>query len=769
MKNYSFSLKLFIPFCILLTVITSIYIIIYDNSVINSSRAEIGKNCIGKLKVAENTVQEFKNTIRKDIIRLSVNNSINVLSKIIDNGSNGEWKSYDLVKLSDALDVILEAVNTNSRYESIYLYLEEMGYSLTSNQGFVPIDSLRDRGWLKNYNDYKTNGVPLGWTDTRLPSNNNEYLDYLASSCVITYIYPLTPYTTALRGALVVNIKEEVLTGLVNTNDINSEGYIFIVNNKGNVISHIDKSFLCKNISDIDYIETIINSDTNEGFIITEVNNKRSLVSYYKSQVNDWIYMGVFSLEPLIDSVNRTRTGIVKYSVLITIISILSAYLISKKLSSPVKKLIQDIKLNRGINILEAGDEMTVLRKAFESLSNELEKSKVNAMQNYLNNFLKGKFIYPADNMMEQLDFPYQYYVCAAMLIDHYDEFTKVFDVKKQYYMKILILNIAEQVIGPHYKCAGVNMENGELALIINADYMQEKELQDHLRELFRKIQKETAKIIDYTISIGIGRCYRDIIEIPSSYMEAVQAMKMKLIYGHGSIIVWNDDFEKHKYYYPANIEKCILNQIETGNAGAVEESVNRLTDDLMNKTCLSSDNVKQIFNQLVGATVIKYLTDSGIEMSHVFGSSFNIYNELSKKETLEDIKRWLTDIYGTMLEYLARQKSDTDDNIIKIMDYIERNYKKDIGIQDIADYIGISYSHARKIFKESTGKNISDFINGLRIKESKNLLAHTDISIKDLALAVGYNSDQTFSRIFKKIEGVTPGEYRDKAKNAVV
>lgn len=766
MKNYSFSFKLFAPFCILLMVITLVYIIVYDNSVINSSRAEIGKNCIGKLKVAENTVQEFKNTIRKDIIRLSVSNSINVLSKINYNSSNGEWKPYDLVKLSDALDVILEAVNTNARYESIYLYLEEPGYFLTSNQGFVHITKLRDKGWLKNYDDYKTGGGPLGWIDTRLPNNSDEYLDYLASSSIITYIYPLTPYTTALRGALVVNIKEEVLTSLINTDDINSEGYICIVSREGNVISHIDKNFLCKNISHIDYIKTIINSDTNEGYLITEIDNKSCLVSYYKSQINNWVYMGVFSLEPLIDSVNRTRKSIVKYSVLITLISIASAYLISKKLSSPVKKLIQDIKINKGINILEAGDEMTILRKAFESLSNELEKSKVNAMQNYLINFLKGKYIYQEDDIIEQLNFPHQHYVCAAMLIDQYDDFINVYDVKRQYYLKILILNIAQQVISPHYKCAGVNMDNGELALIINVDCIHIKELQNQLRELFKIIQKETAKIFDYTISIGIGRCYKGLIEIPTSYMDATQALKMKLISGHGSIIIWNKDFEKHKYYYPANIEKYILNQIETGNVSAVEESVNRLIDELMSKTGLSSDNVKQIFNQLVGATVIKYLTDANIDMSHVFGSSFNIYNELSKKETLEDIKQWLSSIYKIMIEYVVRQKSDTDNNIIKIMDFIQENYKKDIGIQDIADYIGISYSHVRKIFKENTGKNISDFINGLRIQESKNLLVNTDICIKDLAASIGYNSDQTFNRIFKKIEGVTPGEFREKAKN---
>lgn len=763
MKNYSFSLKLFISFSLLLLVITIIYVIAYDNAVINSSKKEIGKNCIGKLKVAENTILEFKNTIRKDTIRLSVNNAINVLSEIkfSDNNSERVIDSNDLIRLSNALEVILEAVNTNARYESIYLCIEDIGYSLTSNQGFVPNTNLNDTGWLKYYNDYKTKGMSLGWIGTRLPYSSNEYEDYLAASCITTYIYPLTPYTTALRGALVVNVREDVLSKLINTDNINREGYIYIINNNGSVISHIDKNFLCKDISGTEYINSILNSGTNEGYIITEVDNKSSIVSYYKSPNDGWIYMGVFSLEALKDSIDNIRANIIYISIFITIMSILIAFLISKKLCSPVKKLIQDIKLDKGINILDAGDEMAILRKAFESISNELEKNKMNIMQNYLNSLLKGKFIYQTDNFAH-VDFPYEYFICVSMSIDKYDDFTEKYEVVWQYYLKMIIISIAEQVFGSICKCTGINMDNGEMALILNLDDMPTDEIKNEILECFYKIQKETAKIFNYTISIGMGRCYKDIFEISTSYIEATQALKLKLIYGYGSVILWNKDLEKHKYYFPTTAEKYLLNQVKTENINAVEKTVKHLVTELKSKIGLSSDNVRQIFNQLVGRTVIKYLTDLNIDMSHIFGSNFNIYNELSKKETLEDIEQWLINIYKKMFNYLNKYKSD-DDKINKIMNYIQINYRKDIGIQDIADYVGLSYSHVRKVFKDKIGKNIGDVINSLRMNEAKDLLVRTEISIKDLALSLGYNSDQTFSRVFKKLEGITPGEYRTK------
>jgi AraC-like DNA-binding protein len=370
---------------------------------------------------------------------------------------------------------------------------------------------------------------------------------------------------------------------------------------------------------------------------------------------------------------------------------------------------------------------------------------------------------------IEELNFSHQHFGCVVATIDKYDEFSKKYEVEHQYYLKMLILNIAEQVINSRYKCIGVNMDNGEIAFLVNVDANQTDELHHGLEECFGKIQHEIAKVFDYTISVGMGNCYQDWGNIHLSYAEAMQALKMKLIKGHGSINVWNNNEYRHGYYYPTILEKYMLNQIETRNISAIVKTVKQLINEIKNKDGLSSDNVIQIFNQLVGNTVVKYLIDNDIDMSHIFGSNFNIYNELSKKETLDEIEQLLMYVYETMIKYLNRISSEDDENVYRIMDYLQKNYNQDIGIQDVADHVGLSYSYVRKIFKEKTGKSIVDFLNDMRINEAKDLLLHNDISIKELAISLGYNSDHTFSRIFKKLEGVTPGEYRNKFKSVLI
>ena len=134
--------------------------------------------------------------------------------------------------------------------------------------------------------------------------------------------------------------------------------------------------------------------------------------------------------------------------------------------------------------------------------------------------------------------------------------------------------------------------------------------------------------------------------------------------------------------------------------------------------------------------------------------------------DTLEEIQEWFIGFYEKIIDYNNNMLKENKIYIEKIMEYIDTNYKKDISIENVADYVGLSYSYVRKIFKAETGKNIVDYTNFIRINEAKLILTETDVSIADIALALGYNNDQSFSRFFKKYEGVTPGEYRNRKTN---
>jgi two-component system response regulator YesN len=98
---------------------------------------------------------------------------------------------------------------------------------------------------------------------------------------------------------------------------------------------------------------------------------------------------------------------------------------------------------------------------------------------------------------------------------------------------------------------------------------------------------------------------------------------------------------------------------------------------------------------------------------------------------------------------------------IQEIGDYLRNNYQQDIVLQDIADRFFLSREYISRKFKQEFRENLSDYVARIRIEKAKLLLANPSMRIGQIAAMVGYPDDKYFSRVFKKIEGISPNDYR--------
>ena len=93
---------------------------------------------------------------------------------------------------------------------------------------------------------------------------------------------------------------------------------------------------------------------------------------------------------------------------------------------------------------------------------------------------------------------------------------------------------------------------------------------------------------------------------------------------------------------------------------------------------------------------------------------------------------------------------------------YLEEHYKEDISLQDVADVLGYSDVYFCKLFKQSFGKSFIVYLNEMRIAKAKEALANPFVNIKDVASEAGYREQNYFARVFKRMTGQTPTEYRN-------
>lgn len=110
-------------------------------------------------------------------------------------------------------------------------------------------------------------------------------------------------------------------------------------------------------------------------------------------------------------------------------------------------------------------------------------------------------------------------------------------------------------------------------------------------------------------------------------------------------------------------------------------------------------------------------------------------------------------------------QQDDRRNRIMNILSYMNDNYSEPITLEQLSEKFNLSKPYLSKYFKNSMGIGFLDYINKLRINKSVDMLIHTDDRIIDIALANGFNTQKSYSRVFQKEFGTSPSEYRMKAR----
>lgn len=100
---------------------------------------------------------------------------------------------------------------------------------------------------------------------------------------------------------------------------------------------------------------------------------------------------------------------------------------------------------------------------------------------------------------------------------------------------------------------------------------------------------------------------------------------------------------------------------------------------------------------------------------------------------------------------------------IDEVLLYIHSNFSKEITVSDLAEQNYMNSSNFSRLFKNSVGISIIDYLRKIRINKAKDLLDCSYKSISEIALEVGYKSENLFYKDFKRIENITPSKYREK------
>ena len=146
------------------------------------------------------------------------------------------------------------------------------------------------------------------------------------------------------------------------------------------------------------------------------------------------------------------------------------------------------------------------------------------------------------------------------------------------------------------------------------------------------------------------------------------------------------------------------------------------------------------------------------------FNQKENSVQKLQELKSREEIGRWLWEQTREISRNVGSAREKPSESVMeKAKEYIRENFQKDLTLDDVSSQVNISPYYFSKIFKEETGENFIEYLTRVRIDKAKELLVDANVSVKEAGIQSGYSDPNYFSRIFKKYEGVTPSEYRER------
>lgn len=138
---------------------------------------------------------------------------------------------------------------------------------------------------------------------------------------------------------------------------------------------------------------------------------------------------------------------------------------------------------------------------------------------------------------------------------------------------------------------------------------------------------------------------------------------------------------------------------------------------------------------------------------------------EVGRLRSVEEARRLILDGFRTLREEAIRHpvpESTLHERIVlQAVQYINARYTEPISLQEVADEVAVSRNYFSEMFKRVTGHNFIDYVIDLRLKRAKELLSTTSLRVYEVADRSGFNDVKYFSKLFKKLVGMTPAEYQ--------
>lgn len=295
-------------------------------------------------------------------------------------------------------------------------------------------------------------------------------------------------------------------------------------------------------------------------------------------------------------------------------------------------------------------------------------------------------------------------------------------------------------------------------------------EMESASEEAIRMLASSITKRIiqqmpDNIIAVSYGK--NSLFQLHDAYSETITALNARCEKVSPNVVFYNGDQTPNNQLDWPYIDDLLF-FIESGNIEKTVEYVDKLFDFFDSYAGITLAEIKNTCEYIV-LEVRNILYDVFHAIgNHKASTSFGHLLETYFDE--ESLRHYMTEVLPGIAELLSGHSTYSSQHVIdNIKTYIHKNLNKTLTLDKVSSMFFLNPSYCSHLFKEKTGVNFVDYVNDVRISKAKELLATTDEKVYKIAKSLGYDNTKYFFRLFKKLTGSTPEQYRqDKKKTSI-
>lgn len=696
---------------------------------------EVGEIHKAVLKQVQITVDEQLSGVERMSQQLAINPYVNQL--LAANQPVNEQINYRMKDI--ATDIANAKAVNNLIIDDCYMWFENAGVILNSTSKLSPEMFY---GYVNSYDGMSYDE----WYNEVLSCEGGTV--YLDKACITQgYRYDTVIISRKIEngrrnvGRLVIHLKKEYLARVIGEIESVNNSVVCIVGPEGELIYSNDNS-AAELFGAFDFKDNSISFD-DEVWNVRE-SDSDSLIPGIK-------YIIFTPESELMRKVNNMRNSIIVAVILIVLIGSGIIIFFAKRNYEPIKNLITNLeRLNSNKNTGESEYLyiMESLRSIYEEKNEMLETiGTQNEMvrEKFFSEVLKGN---TEDTMLGSgVDIfglkDGESYFCVTVLLPLTDGLDEA------------LYNTIKNDVHKLSDVICTRIEN-KIAVITSFDdysYVSESD-----NESARKIKEIAESNGLCGCSVGIGSIQHGYMNIYVSYRQACIAAENA---GDNGILNYYETENKTGFYYPIETETRILNYIKNNDVNSAKRLIDEAIDNNLGRAGLAQSEQELFKGQIIG-TVRRIMQDFSADTTKRLMATDYTELMISAKGTPEFLK--LLEQFFADVEGLAKNRNIGHGEGMKkrIMGYIDEHYNQtSFSLGSMAEHFNITPSYLSRYFKENFGENFNSYLSGYKIVKAKKMLDETNYAIKEISALVGYYDVNNFIKTFKRIEGVTPGQYR--------